>query len=179
MGNSVLRVVHNSTGRCLCLLGSFEMSVAIEALFTSALGLQAPWSVQKVALDTSRRRIDFDLVCNANRLPCPHCAAIDQSVQTGFAGSGGTWTSSSLRLGCTLKCPALLVAHVARPARSMCLGRAKAVASPRCLKPLPCRCAKSCRCARPQRCSGARTNNCGGAFRTMSARRGLWTTCPR
>lgn len=56
------------------------MTVGIEALFTSALGLQAPWSVQKVALDTSRRRIDFDLVCNANRLPCPHCAAIHQGV---------------------------------------------------------------------------------------------------
>ena len=56
------------------------MTVQIEALFTSALGLQAPWSVQKVALDTSRRRIDFDLTCNASRLPCPHCAAPDQGV---------------------------------------------------------------------------------------------------
>ena len=159
MVNSVLRVVHKSTGRCLFLLGSFEMRVAIEALFTSALGLQAPWGVKAVNLDTSRRRIDFDLVCNANRLPCPHCAAIDQGVHARLAGSGGTWTSSSLRLGCTLKCPALLVAPAARPARSMCPGRAKAVDSPLCLKPLPCRCAKSCRCARPQRCSGARTNN--------------------
>ena len=56
------------------------MTVGIEALFTSALGLQAPWSVQKVALDTSRRRIDFDLTCNASRLPCPHCAASAQGV---------------------------------------------------------------------------------------------------
>ena len=56
------------------------MSVGIEALFTSALGLQAPWSVQDVALDTSRRRIDFNLTCNASRLPCPHCAALDQGV---------------------------------------------------------------------------------------------------
>lgn len=56
------------------------MTVGIEALFTSALGLQAPWSVQKVALDTSRRRIDFDLTCNASRLPCPHCAASGQGV---------------------------------------------------------------------------------------------------
>ena len=56
------------------------MTVQIEALFTSALGLQAPWSVQKVALDTSRRRIDFDLTCNASRLPCPHCAASAQGV---------------------------------------------------------------------------------------------------
>ena len=56
------------------------MSVVIETLFTSALGLQEPWSVQKVALDTSRRRIDFDLTCNASRLPCPHCAAPAQGV---------------------------------------------------------------------------------------------------
>ena len=56
------------------------MTVGIEALFTSALGLQAPWSVQKVALDTSRRRIDFDLACNASRLPCPHCAGAAQGV---------------------------------------------------------------------------------------------------
>ena len=56
------------------------MSVGIEALFTSALGLQAPWSVQDVVLDTSRRRIDFNLTCNVSRLPCPHCAALDQGV---------------------------------------------------------------------------------------------------
>ena len=56
------------------------MTVGIEALFTSALGLQAPWSVQKVALDTSRRRIDFDLACNASRLPCPHCAGAAEGV---------------------------------------------------------------------------------------------------
>jgi transposase len=56
------------------------MSVGIEALFTSALGLQAPWSVQDVALDTSRRRIDFTLVCNSSGLTCPHCAASGQRV---------------------------------------------------------------------------------------------------
>ena len=56
------------------------MSVGIEALFTSALGLQAPWSVQDVALDMSRRRIDFNLTCNASRLSCPHCAASGQGV---------------------------------------------------------------------------------------------------
>lgn len=37
------------------------MGVDIESLFTSALGLQAPWSVKKVELDTTRRRIDFEL----------------------------------------------------------------------------------------------------------------------
>ena len=57
-----------------------EMSVGIESLFTSALGLQAPWSVKKVELDTARRRIDFELTCNAKRLPCPHCDAPEQGV---------------------------------------------------------------------------------------------------
>jgi transposase len=56
------------------------MSVGIEALFTSALGLQEPWSVQDVKLDTSRRRIDFDLICKASRLPCPNCGASSQGV---------------------------------------------------------------------------------------------------
>ena len=56
------------------------MSMGIEALFTSALGLQAPWSVEKVELDTARRRIDFELTCKANRLSCPHCQAPGQSV---------------------------------------------------------------------------------------------------
>lgn len=56
------------------------MSVGIEALFTSALGLQAPWSVKDVKLDTALRRIDFDLTCKASRLPCPHCEAANQGV---------------------------------------------------------------------------------------------------
>ena len=56
------------------------MSVGIEALFTSALGLQAPWSVEKVELDTARRRIDFELACKANRLSCPHCQTPGQGV---------------------------------------------------------------------------------------------------
>ena len=56
------------------------MSIGIEALFTSALGLQAPWSVQDVALDTASRRIDFNLSCNASRLACPHCGATGQGV---------------------------------------------------------------------------------------------------
>lgn len=56
------------------------MGVGIEALFTSALGLQAPWSVEKVELDTVRRRIDFELACKANRLSCPCCDAAGQGV---------------------------------------------------------------------------------------------------
>lgn len=56
------------------------MGVCIEALFTSALGLQEPWSVEKVELDTTRRRIDFELTCKATRLTCPHCQTAGQGV---------------------------------------------------------------------------------------------------
>jgi transposase len=37
------------------------MAIAIESLFTTALGLQAPWVVAKVGLDTAKRRIDFEV----------------------------------------------------------------------------------------------------------------------
>ena len=56
------------------------MGVGIEALFTNALGLREPWSVEKVELDTARRRIDFELTCQANRLTCPHCQAAGHGV---------------------------------------------------------------------------------------------------
>ena len=45
-----------------------EMGIEIESLFTSALGLSAPWRVKDVKLDTALRRIDFDLTCDAKRL---------------------------------------------------------------------------------------------------------------
>ena len=44
------------------------MSVGIESLFTSALGLVPPWEVDKVELDTARRRIDFEVRCSGG---CP------------------------------------------------------------------------------------------------------------
>ena len=56
------------------------MSVEVEALFTSALGLVPPWEVEKVELDTARRRIDFEVRCNAKTLACPHCGALDQRI---------------------------------------------------------------------------------------------------
>lgn len=56
------------------------MSIAIESLFTKALGLQAPWNVKEVALDTTRRRIDFTLSCDAKQLTCPLCQAPDQGI---------------------------------------------------------------------------------------------------
>ena len=46
------------------------MGVQIESLFTAALRLQAPWAVEKVELDTAKRRIDFEVGCAAQRLSC-------------------------------------------------------------------------------------------------------------
>lgn len=56
------------------------MSVGVEALFTSALGLQALWSVTKVDLDTAKRRINFEVSCDARQMPCPACNAKGQGV---------------------------------------------------------------------------------------------------
>ena len=56
------------------------MSVGIESLFTSALGLVPPWEVAKVDLDTARRRIDFEVRCQALSLACPHCGAAEQRI---------------------------------------------------------------------------------------------------
>lgn len=56
------------------------VSVGVEALFTSALGLTAPWEVTKVDLDTGKRRIDFEVRCNAKTLSCPHCGVAAQRI---------------------------------------------------------------------------------------------------
>ena len=56
------------------------MSVGVEALFTSALGLQAPWFVTKADLDTAQRRIDFEVSCDARQMPCPVCNTKGQGV---------------------------------------------------------------------------------------------------
>jgi transposase len=56
------------------------MSVSIEGLFTGALGLVAPWVVEKVELDTTRGRIDFEVRCKAKTLTCPHCGAAEQRI---------------------------------------------------------------------------------------------------
>ena len=56
------------------------MSIAVETLFTTALGLQAPWVVSKVDLDTAKRRIDFEVTCDAKQLPCPACGVSGQGI---------------------------------------------------------------------------------------------------
>ena len=56
------------------------MSVEIESLFSSALGLAAPWVVQAVDLNTAKHRIDFEVVCSTAKLACPQCGAPGQAV---------------------------------------------------------------------------------------------------
>jgi transposase len=54
--------------------------VEVESLFTAALGLQPPWQVHKVELDTAKRRIDFEVAHKASRLACPACGAAEQTI---------------------------------------------------------------------------------------------------
>ena len=51
-----------------------------EALFCQALGLAAPWEVERVALDVARRRIDLYVVWQANSAACPACGAAAQKI---------------------------------------------------------------------------------------------------
>jgi transposase len=56
------------------------MSIGVESLFTQALGLQAPWVVKSVELDTAKKRIDFQVVSEAKRVDCPACQAPKQKI---------------------------------------------------------------------------------------------------
>ena len=51
-----------------------------EALFTQALGLVQPWSVERVNLDVARSRIDLYLAWRAKSAACPACGALEQKV---------------------------------------------------------------------------------------------------
>ena len=52
----------------------------VEVLFTTALGLARPWKVEKVELDTAKRRIDFEVSFETGRAACPACAAAEQPI---------------------------------------------------------------------------------------------------
>ena len=52
----------------------------VEGLFTAALGLADPWKVDKVELNTAKRRIDFVVVNTGTRMACPACGAQSQPV---------------------------------------------------------------------------------------------------
>ena len=67
-------------GPPLTVLKTSSMSLSTETLFTTALGLQAPWQVKRVELSTAKHRIDFHVDCTAKRLSCPHCQHADQGI---------------------------------------------------------------------------------------------------
>lgn len=52
----------------------------MNTLFTQALGLTAPWSVASVDFSLAQGTINFHVVCDAKRLPCPQCGAADQPI---------------------------------------------------------------------------------------------------
>lgn len=56
------------------------MSNQIEALFTTALGLQPPWHVAQVELVTAKRRIDFEVEHTGKRSACPACGVEQQLI---------------------------------------------------------------------------------------------------
>lgn len=74
-----------------------------EALFCQALGLAAPWAVQRVALDVERRRIDLYVVWQSSHASCPACAATGQKLHDGASAAGGIWISFSLKPTCTAR----------------------------------------------------------------------------
>lgn len=49
-------------------------------LFTSALGLKAPWQVSDIRFEPEQGEIHFDLTGELKRLDCPACAGLDQPI---------------------------------------------------------------------------------------------------
>jgi transposase len=49
-------------------------------LFTSALGLKAPWQVSDIRFEPEQGEIHFDLACGTKRLDCPSCTHADQPI---------------------------------------------------------------------------------------------------
>ena len=56
------------------------MNNQIEALFTTALGLQPPWHVAKDELNTGKRRMDFEVEHTGRRAACSACGAEHQLI---------------------------------------------------------------------------------------------------
>ncbi len=82
----------------------------VEGLFTAALGLADPWKVDKVELNTAKRRIDFEVINTGGRMACPACGAQSQPVHERVLRSWRhldffqfeAWLHASIpRVGCT------------------------------------------------------------------------------
>lgn len=56
------------------------MNNPIENLFTTALGLQPPWHIAKVELNTAKRWIDFEVEHTGKRAGCPACGAAHELI---------------------------------------------------------------------------------------------------
>lgn len=56
------------------------MNLSVETLFTAALGLQAPWEVKEVELNTAKRRIDFEVGFTGKRHACPACGSAEHGI---------------------------------------------------------------------------------------------------
>ncbi len=54
-------------------------------LFSQALGLTAPWQVSNVDFRQVEAAIHFQVICDAQRLPCPACRAADQPIHDRIA----------------------------------------------------------------------------------------------
>lgn len=54
-------------------------------LFSQALGLTAPWQVSNVDFRQAEAAIHFQVICDAQRLPCPACRAADQPIHDRIA----------------------------------------------------------------------------------------------
>ncbi len=80
------------------------MSVGVETLFTAALGLQAPWSVSEVDLNTAKRRIDFKVTWASTGWRARNAGPQSKAFTIGWTSSGATWTSSSSRPGYMPRC---------------------------------------------------------------------------
>ena len=64
------------------------MTEKIESLSTQALGLPAPWWVERVDIQAARKRVDFEVCCSVTRLNCPNCGAEGQALH---ASSRRSW----------------------------------------------------------------------------------------
>jgi transposase len=149
------------------------MSVAVEALFTSALGLQLPWVVEDVKLDTAKRRIDFEIGCHRQLLACPACGAATQPVHDRLRRSWRhldffqfeAWLHCDVpRVACGLRQDHAGGRALGAPGLGLHRGVRGAGAG--AVPELPVRQAASC-CA-------ARTSGCGGASSSTSRRRVRW-----
>ena len=100
-------------------------------LYATILGVQAPWTVDRVDVDVAGGAVHVWLVRNESApAPCPECQTACPITTIG-SGSGDTSTHASSRLGSTRACPA----SSAQP-RAWCRvrfhGRRRARSSPCC-----------------------------------------------